>query len=87
MRFSRAGRCLGQGKDQRKVFFSEDKKQETFIPGAAESSGLGLDRGNGGEVKVFWFFFFKKRTLFPTPAPACYRPAVFPVLIRCPAAC
>jgi len=63
MRFSLAGRCLGQGKDQRKVFFSEEKKQKTFIPGAVESSGLGLDRGNGGEVKVFWFFFSKKNTL------------------------
>jgi hypothetical protein len=38
-----------------KVFFSEEKKQKTFIPGATPRAGHGLERGCGGEIKVFWF--------------------------------
>jgi hypothetical protein len=50
---------------KRKRFFFEKKNQKTFIPTPAALSGpilkrWGLDRGSGGEIKVFWFFSSEK---------------------------
>jgi hypothetical protein len=41
--------------DLRKVFFSEEKKQKTFI-----FWRCALRQGTLQEIKVFWFFFSKK---------------------------
>jgi hypothetical protein len=42
-----------------KAFFSEEKKQKTFVPGAAYGA-CKLRRAMGAVAKVFWFFFSKK---------------------------
>jgi hypothetical protein len=42
-----------------KVFFSEEKKQKTFIMGRLRSPGPSRQR-----PKVFWFFFSKKNKPF-----------------------
>jgi hypothetical protein len=53
-----------QRKQERKSFFSQEKKQETFI-----SLALSHDQAMSGiyprapEVKVFCFFFSEKKTL------------------------
>ena len=55
---------------ERKAFFSEEKKQKTFVTAVADSPA----RHNPGP-KVFWFFFSKKNCFLPTcshaasPAP------------------
>jgi hypothetical protein len=50
----------------RKVFFSEEKNQKTFIPGRPRiDPGHGLDRGSGGEIKVFLLLFLQKKKTLP----------------------
>jgi hypothetical protein len=46
-----------------KQFFSEEKNQKTFISALAALSGHGLPMGSCGGIKVFCFFFSKKKTL------------------------
>jgi hypothetical protein len=46
----------------RKVFFSEEKKQKTFVNGAG-IGGCKVRRAVGAVAKVFWFFFSKKNIL------------------------
>jgi hypothetical protein len=46
---------------ERKSFFSEEKKQKTFISGAFSPSGHGLNRGLCGELKVFLLLFLQKK--------------------------
>jgi hypothetical protein len=52
-----------QRSQERKSFFSEEKKQKTFIPGAALSSVSSLAYGGSEEIKVFWFFSSEKNIL------------------------
>jgi hypothetical protein len=48
------------GKEVKKVFFSEEKKQKTFDP------WRGCWAGHAYQVaKVFWFFFSKKNIFQP----------------------
>jgi hypothetical protein len=44
--------------EERKVFFSEEKKQKTFVPWRVSSPG-----SQRQSPKVFWFFFSKKNIL------------------------
>jgi hypothetical protein len=44
----------------RKVFFSEEKKQKTFIFPLAQMSGHGFQVGRRRENKSFLVLFFKK---------------------------
>jgi hypothetical protein len=48
---------------QRRIFFSEEKKQKTFI-----ILGTRQPRHVRQESKVFWFFFSKKNIL---PSASC----------------
>jgi hypothetical protein len=44
--------------EERDVFFSEEKKQKTFISWRKrQDPGHGLDLGTRGKTRVFWFFF------------------------------
>jgi hypothetical protein len=52
-----------QCNQERKAFFSEEKKQKTFISFAALPAANGHSVGAGAEEKVFWFFFSKKNIL------------------------
>jgi hypothetical protein len=57
----RAPRAAGRKKVR--FFFSEEKKQKTFILALADRSGTWPDRGDSGKVKVFWFFSSEKNIL------------------------
>jgi hypothetical protein len=46
-----------------KVFFFEKKKQKTFDSPPAHLSGHGPDLDAGADLKVFCFFFSKKKCL------------------------
>jgi hypothetical protein len=48
--------------EARKDFFSEEKKQKTFIRWSGPLSGESRDSG----MKVFWFFFSKKNFFLPS---------------------
>jgi hypothetical protein len=52
-----------------RIFFSEEKKQKTFIFLAVSRLVLSLDLE---ETKVFCFFFFKKEVLASTVSAACW---------------
>jgi hypothetical protein len=43
------------------MFFSEEKNQKTFTSGASGTIPAGPATLGGGEVKVFCFFFSKKK--------------------------
>ncbi len=47
-----------------KAFFSEEKKQKTFVSAAADLSGESAT----AETKAFWFFFSKKNCFLPYPS-------------------
>jgi hypothetical protein len=55
-------------KKVRKVFFSEEKKQKTFIPGARGKIQHCLDRGSSGDIKVSWFFSSEKNFFLNLPS-------------------
>jgi hypothetical protein len=49
------------------MFFSEEKNQKTFDPHRRrQHPGPGRHRKTGREVKVFCFFFSKKKALLPS---------------------
>jgi hypothetical protein len=50
-------------REGRKNFFSEEKKQKTFISALADGAGLWPPNGKLRGIKVFWFFFSKKNIL------------------------
>jgi hypothetical protein len=61
-----AGLAGSVDEEVRKVFFSEEKNQKTFIPGRPRiDPGHGLDRGSGGEIKVFLLLFLQKKKTLP----------------------
>jgi hypothetical protein len=47
------------------MFFSEEKNQKTFAPPGFHDPGPGRHDGTRAEVKVFCFFFSKKKC-FPS---------------------
>jgi hypothetical protein len=47
------------------MFFFEKKNQKLLFVQVSAVAGVS-DRGEGAGVKVFWFFFSKKNTFFPT---------------------
>jgi hypothetical protein len=51
-----------QGKGLGSVFFSEDKEPKDFYVRLAHHAGSGRQRGTRGEIKVFCFFFSKKKS-------------------------
>jgi hypothetical protein len=53
------------GKKYRDSSFSEEKEAKRLFSrslGAASLLGVGSAVGTAQQIKVFWFFFFKKRT-------------------------
>jgi hypothetical protein len=49
---------------EERVFFSEEKKQKTFIPGACgKIETMGSIVGTAEKIKVFWFFSSEKNIL------------------------
>jgi hypothetical protein len=57
------GACHSCPKRERKHFFSEEKKQKTFVPASAPKyRAMTLGMGSGEEIKVFCFFSSEKKT-------------------------
>jgi ribosomal protein L24E len=50
-------------REGRKVFFSEEKNQKTFISPRDPRSRPWPESETSAELKVFWFFFSKKNIL------------------------
>jgi hypothetical protein len=69
------------GGRESKVFFSEEKKQKTFIPWARTLRKVTVKR-----IKVFWFFFSKKNRLPCLPVLPCLALAVLSPCLAPPAA-
>jgi len=53
--------CTAIAPSKERVFFSEEKNQKTFTSGASGTIPAGPATLGGGEVKVFCFFFSKKK--------------------------
>jgi hypothetical protein len=49
---------------EERPFFSEEKKQKTFILCATARLVLFLSLAPGGEIEVFWFFSSEKNAFF-----------------------
>jgi hypothetical protein len=63
-------------KDKEESSFSEEKEAKRLLfLRQRKDTGHGLDRGRGGEVKVFWFFSSEKNILpyitFPRNVSKC----------------
>jgi hypothetical protein len=50
-------------REARKMFFSEEKNQKTFVPPPAEGLGLTTQRDAAQKLKDFCFFSSEKKTL------------------------
>jgi hypothetical protein len=51
----------------RKMFFSEEKNQKTFIPSLAARLRLIPRRDAAGKMKVFLLLFLQKKKILPYP--------------------
>jgi len=58
--FDSAYRFIGE---IRSIFFSEEKKQKTFVLGAAARVAPVHALASGAGIKVFWFFSSEKNAL------------------------
>jgi hypothetical protein len=61
-RFFVEGKC--RRREERPSFLKKRSKRLLFLV-LRQDPGHGLDRGNGGEIKVFWFFSSEKNTFLP----------------------